>query len=82
MRKDVWIKVLITIQGSLLNFEIKNSKNANQNNNNNSKGIGLNNIKKRLDLLFKDNYKLEIKDKGSSFYVNLQIELNGISNEG
>lgn len=82
VRKNVWINVSITIKNTLLDFEIENSKMPNNENNKNTMGIGLNNIKKRLGLIYKNNYKLDILDKGSSFYIHLQIDLNNISNEG
>jgi LytS/YehU family sensor histidine kinase len=36
-------------------------------------GVGLENIKKRLNLLYNNNYKLNIADKESSFEVYLKI---------
>ncbi|MFD2726228.1 sensor histidine kinase [Hyunsoonleella rubra] len=38
------------------------------------KGIGLTNIKKRLDLLYKDNYDLKIVHKNGIFKVNLILQ--------
>jgi LytS/YehU family sensor histidine kinase len=38
-------------------------------------GIGLKNIQRRLELLFKNNYKLEIRDSVNSYIVNLQIPI-------
>ncbi len=37
-------------------------------------GIGLNNAVRRLDLLYKDRYKLDIKKTESSYHVNLTLE--------
>lgn len=39
------------------------------------KGIGLRNIQERLELLYKDKYKLDIFDKGYTFLVKLEINL-------
>lgn len=39
-----------------------------------SKGIGLDNMKKRLELLYKDNYELKIDDETNSFKVNLKLK--------
>ncbi len=36
-------------------------------------GIGLSNVKKRLDLIYGDNYDLDIKDFGDLFEINLVI---------
>ena len=38
-------------------------------------GIGLANVRRRLDLLFPNLYKLEINDKDNSFDVHLHIQL-------
>ena len=40
-----------------------------------SGGIGIKNIKKRLNLLYSNNYTLDIKDNEQSFLVNLKIAL-------
>ena len=37
-------------------------------------GIGLQNIKRRLELIYKDNYKLEIKNQDDQFIVKLEID--------
>ena len=38
-------------------------------------GIGLDNLRKRLDLLYPGKHRFETEDKGNSFLVNLEIEL-------
>ena len=37
-------------------------------------GIGIENVKQRLDLLYKGKYKLTIMDETASFTVNLQLQ--------
>ena len=41
----------------------------------NHSGIGLENVTKRLNLLFQDKHKLEIKKSNKEFKVNLEIEI-------
>ena len=41
-----------------------------------AKGIGLKNLKKRLTLLYKDNYELSIINKDDIFMVNLFLKTN------
>jgi len=36
-------------------------------------GIGIENTRKRLDLLFKDRYTLDVTDRGNVFITNLII---------
>ena len=38
-------------------------------------GTGINNVKKRLELLYKNKYELEINDEPDVFVVNLNLEL-------
>ena len=40
----------------------------------NEDGIGLNNVRKRLEIIYKDNYSLEIQDLKHSFVVSLSIK--------
>jgi sensor histidine kinase YesM len=41
-----------------------------------SKGIGLVNVKKRLDMIYPKNYILTIDGKNEQFSVNLSLQLN------
>jgi len=57
-------------------FNIENSKNpAKPHIKNLSKGIGLSNVKKRLELLYPQKHKLEIDEKETTFSVTLSLEL-------
>lgn len=56
-----------------LNFRIENSAIKKEHSKN---GIGLENIEKRLKLLYNNNYFLEISSKESLFKVNLKINSN------
>lgn len=59
-----------------MEFNIENSKNpAKPHIKSLSKGIGLSNVKKRLELLYPRKYKLEIDDKEETFSVTLSLEL-------
>jgi len=55
-----------------LNFVIKNT-NINDESNQTKEGIGLENIKKRLDLLYHNNYTLAIENSENWFKVNLSV---------
>jgi LytS/YehU family sensor histidine kinase len=59
--------------GSFL-FSVTNSINTNAIKEVNS-GIGLKNVRRRLDLLYKDNYSLDVQKDHTSFYVALQINI-------
>lgn len=57
---------------NMLTFEITNS-NVPPEKPEESYGIGIENSRKRLDLLYGDNYKLEIKDTKDEYHVRLSI---------
>jgi len=65
------------LENSRLNF---NAENVNfKTNNPNYKmdtGIGLNNVKKRLELIYPQKYSLNISDEGVKFRVKLRIDLD------
>ena len=57
-------------------FRIKNYKGKTDfREKNKHQGVGITNVKKRLELLYKDRYRLEINDSKSSFEVKLEIKL-------
>lgn len=67
------IEINLQAKDKTVKFSIKNTSN---NLENKQKGIGLENIKKRLELLYKDRYLLKIENKKDCFKVKLQIELS------
>jgi LytS/YehU family sensor histidine kinase len=75
--KKVWIKINLHFEGRSMHFYMLNSKSARKNKDNNqiSGGIGLENVKKRLYLLYQNNYFLEIENLSDTFSVKLQIPI-------
>jgi two-component system, LytTR family, sensor kinase len=71
------IEIKINVEENILLFEVKNSKPKSiiKNEVQKGNGIGLQNITKRLNLLYKDSHWLEIKDTSESYYVKLKIDL-------
>ncbi len=75
------IEINLIVEDNKLDFSIKNSV-VKDSTNSQKKGIGLENIKKRLDLHFKNNYNLDIYNSEGMFNVNLSISnINNIENE-
>lgn len=70
-----WIKIRIEETDKMLDVEISNSKSQNPIVSKPG-GIGLVNVKKRLDLLFNDSYKLTISEKNNRYDVFLSIPVN------
>ena len=72
-RKHSFIDIKFEVTGNSFRFNIRNSihtKNDRQKN-----GLGLKNIKERLELLYGDNHKLEIINDNNTFNVDLIIKL-------
>ncbi|MBC7748428.1 MAG: sensor histidine kinase [Methylotenera sp.] len=67
------IKIHLIIEENKITLCVKNAK-INQNHVSSSNEIGLMNIKRRLDLIFENNYKLEIENTEKTFEVNLMIK--------
>lgn len=76
LKVDIQIELIgnnlqFSIKNTILNDELKQGK----------VGIGLENIKKRLNLLYKNNHQLDIENKNNWFNVNLSISnLNSSKN--
>jgi two-component system LytT family sensor kinase len=71
---NISIKLLVD-QGSLVfevlnNFDAKNDTSKDENS-----GIGLNNVKARLNMLYKNDYSLKINDQDNLFHVILTLKL-------
>ncbi len=75
--EDATINICLTAKKSVLHFDVKNKfdclsvdiKDA-------SSGIGLNNVMRRLDLLYNEKHDLMITRENNWFIVSLQINLN------
>jgi two-component system sensor histidine kinase AlgZ len=72
-----WLKVDLSVRNNSLRCEIANSKNDLVPYNTNGNGIGIENVKRRLALMYPDSYQLKMRDEGSFFYVSLLVELTG-----
>ncbi|QXP73522.1 histidine kinase [Tenacibaculum sp. AHE15PA] len=66
------VDIKLKTANNLLFFEIKNST---KNNTSSKKGIGLENIKKRLEMLYGKSYHLDISQTKNSFRVELKTPL-------
>lgn len=68
-----WLGVDLSLSNGILKFKITNSKNEYAPFS--SHGIGINNVKKRLELLYPAKYELKINDEGDFFAVSLTLRL-------
>lgn len=76
-RSPSWIKFELTVQDHQMRCVVKNSKEAGHTQNGFSRGIGLENVQRRLALLYPDMHTLNIKESEDAFEVQLNVKLNG-----
>jgi two-component system, LytTR family, sensor histidine kinase AlgZ len=70
-----WLGVDISVKHNILRCKIANSKNEYVPYNNN--GIGINNVKKRLEFIYAGKYELKINDEGNFFVISMLVKLTG-----
>ncbi len=74
--EGAYVEAKLSLTGKMLSCTIENTKNQVINTRNEeSGGIGLQNVKKRLELVYPGKYVLNIDDGSDSFLVNLILEL-------
>lgn len=72
-QKHSFIEIKIEIKDSKLYFHCRNSKVAQGEDHHG--GIGLQNVKRRLELIYGETYFLDIKDQTDTYTVNLKLPL-------
>ena len=75
MLEQPWIKLEMTIVDQWLLFQLHNSKPKEQNVSSQNSGIGLKNVKKRLELIYPSNHEIKLSSDDTSFSVFLKIPL-------
>jgi two-component system LytT family sensor kinase len=73
--ENPFIKIVIEIKEDHLSFSVSNNYNAGNLSKDKSSGIGLENVKNRLELLYPGKYKLDLNDSGSIYTVKLNLTL-------
>lgn len=78
LRKPSYIKISLEQKEKTLYFNVQNSKHFRQENDPElgRSGIGLENVKQRLELLYPLKHALSIKESSSEFLVYLKLELD------
>ena len=74
-----FVNINLSIENNIVNLFIENSKPETlplQDHQRKSGGIGLVNVRRRLNLLYPNQYELKIGDNPKTYTVNLQIELD------
>lgn len=78
MLTQPWISINIKLDGNLLQMKFINGKSSAKSHNNG--GIGIENVKRRLELLYPDKYHLDILEEEDVYIVNLAIRTHPNAN--
>jgi LytS/YehU family sensor histidine kinase len=70
-----WIVLRIHVEGDYLKFFLSNSKPVNSTGESGRKGIGLNNVKKRLQILYPGKHSIHIGSDEESHTVAMEIQV-------
>ena len=81
MLQSPWINLTVEMKDTTLVMKLMNGKAPLTGNGQNKTGIGINNVKQRLDLLYKDKHDLQIREDEEVFVVDLRVELIRIENK-
>ena len=80
--RNPWINLNIEMRGEVLIMKLMNGKAPVIKSDQPRSGIGINNVVKRLELLYKKKYELLITDDAEVFIVDLKVELVKEENNG
>ena len=72
-QRESFIEVKVTVEDETMHFCCRNSKADHPNEE--KGGVGLANVRKRLDLIYGERYRLSIKDKSDAYHVELYLPL-------
>jgi two-component system, LytTR family, sensor histidine kinase AlgZ len=73
-----WVNVSIDAKGSLLDYTVENSKSSGAGALTVKSGIGLVNVRRRLDLLYPNKYELNVSDEKDRYYIHLKLDLGNV----
>ncbi|WP_439880064.1 sensor histidine kinase [Pontibacter sp. MBLB2868] len=77
--KNAWIRIDVKLTGDKLVLLVENCKCGEKASNNTrdlASGIGLKNLQRRLELLYEDQYVLEVEDEPDSYAARLELTLS------
>ena len=76
-REPSHIKITLEVKEKILYFDVYNSKHPKPENDpeKHKTGIGLANVKQRLELLYRGKHELTIRETGKEFFIHLTLQL-------
>jgi sensor histidine kinase YesM len=75
MLKNPWINFTVELKDRTLVMKLMNGKVSTGGHGQKKPGIGIKNVRQRLELLYKNKYALQIREEDEVFVVDLQVEL-------
>ena len=75
MLDQPWISLQVTIDNKIMKMKLVNGKAPNYQPAKSRNGIGIENVRKRLELIYLEKYSLDIQDEEEVFIVNLRLQL-------
>jgi LytS/YehU family sensor histidine kinase len=81
MLQNPWINLTIEFKDPTLVMKLINGKTSLNGNGQNKAGIGINNVRQRLELLYNDKHDLQIREDEEVFVIDLRMELVRIENK-
>ena len=74
--EKIFIRIKVRVEDGKLYFSAVNShsQNVNSSDISDEKGIGLDNVRKRLELLYSTRHRLQVEQDEERFYVSLEID--------
>ena len=82
MLQKPWMNLTVELKDTMLVMKLMNGKAPLKENGWDKGGIGINNVRQRLELLYKDKYELQIREDEEVFVVDLRVELIKLENPG
>ena len=74
-RSQVWINIQLEISSRYINFQVENSKPVTPSKVTAKGGVGLENLKRRLKILYPEKHSLDMQDHEEKYSVHLQLDL-------
>jgi LytS/YehU family sensor histidine kinase len=81
MLQDPWINLAVELNDTTLVMKLMNGKAPLKQNDDPKTGIGIGNVRQRLELLYSGKYDLQIREDEEDFVVDLNVELIKIKNK-
>ena len=76
-----WINLTVELKDRTLVLKLMNGKVPVNGNEESTSGIGINNVRQRLELLYPDKYDLQIRAEEDVFVVDLELELTRVQSQ-